>query len=147
MTTIISRHPAYITYLLEIGLISEVYEVISHATPEQITGRHVISSGLPNSLACLCKSVTTVPLWLPEELRGVELTLEQVRQFAKPAETFRVFSGSIKLYEVVAYCGDGPGYNTRHSLLKTLSQEEAEAFLKTQKDTSMVSHTIEVFEL
>lgn len=146
-TIIITRHPAYTAYLLEIGLISEGYKVITHATPEDIRGRHVISSGLPNSLASLCRSVTTVPLWVPESLRGVELSVEQVREFAKTPETYRVFSGKITLFEVVGYVADGPGYNTRHSLLKTLSRVEAEEYLATQKDTAMVNHTIETFEL
>lgn len=147
-TIVITRHSSYVEYLLEIGLISEGnYSVVSHATPYDVADKNVVTSGLPNSLACLAQTVTTIPLWLPENLRGVELSVEQVREYAKPPETFRVFAGNITLYEVVAYVGDGPGYDTRHSLFKTLSRSEAEDFLAKKKNSSMVYHTIEVFEL
>ena len=102
MKTIITRPPAYTKYLLEEGMIKEgKYEVIEHATPESATGKDVLTSGIPNHLAVLCNTITTVPLWLPLELRGQELSVDQVRQYAKPAQTYRVMPEKVVLYQVV----------------------------------------------
>lgn len=89
ITTIITRHPGLVQYLQEIGLADSTTEVLSHATPDNVAGKHVCGV-LPHSLSCLTASFTEVPLILPAELRGVELTLEQVRQYAKPAVTYKV---------------------------------------------------------
>ena len=86
---IVTRHPGLAEYLKELGLISESCEVISHASPEAVTGRHVCGV-LPHSLSCLCTSFTEVPLSLPPELRGTELTVDQVRQYASAPVTYRV---------------------------------------------------------
>lgn len=87
-TIIITRHAALVQYIVEIGLVS-AGRVIPHATPDDVRGRHVIGV-LPLRLAALAASVTEVPLDLPPELRGQELTLEQVRQFAGAPVTYRV---------------------------------------------------------
>ena len=64
-------------------------KVISHATPENVRGRHVLGV-LPHSLSCLCESFTEVPLNLPADMRGKELTAEDVRQFAGQPVTYTV---------------------------------------------------------
>lgn len=86
---IVTRHPGLVAYLKEVGLTSEGVEVVSHATPENVAGKHVCGV-LPHSLSCLCASFTEVPLTLPPELRGTELTLEQVRQYAGAPITYKV---------------------------------------------------------
>jgi hypothetical protein len=53
--------------------------VVGHAVAEEITGKDVIGV-LPHSLSCLCNSFTEVPLRLPPELRGQELTIEDLRK-------------------------------------------------------------------
>ena len=88
-TIVVTRHPALVSYLQEQGLVPAGVPVISHATPEQVRGRYVIGV-LPLSLASLAESVTEVPLSLPPELRGVELSLEQVRQYAGRPVTYQV---------------------------------------------------------
>ncbi|CAM3513804.1 hypothetical protein DESA109040_14995 [Deinococcus saxicola] len=50
----------------------------------------IVSGVLPLHLAALASTVTEVPLNLLAELRGVELTLEQVRQFAGTEKMYRV---------------------------------------------------------
>jgi len=85
---VITRHPALVQYLREIGIVGNA-EVIAHASPEMVTGREVVGI-LPHSLSCLTKTFTEVPLFVPAELRGIELTLEQVRLYAKPAVTYKV---------------------------------------------------------
>lgn len=86
---VVTRHPGLVEYLREIGLATAGTMVISHASPEVVAGKHVCGV-LPHSLSCLCASFTEIPLTLPAELRGVELTLEQVRKYAGPAVTYQV---------------------------------------------------------
>ena len=86
---IVTRHAGLVEYLRESGLCGDDVTVVAHASPEVVAGRHVCGV-LPHSLSCLCESFTEVPLRLPAELRGQELTLEQVRQFAQPAVTYVV---------------------------------------------------------
>lgn len=86
---VVTRHHGLIEYLLEIGMADSYTEVISHATAEAVAGKHVCGV-LPHSLSCLTEYFTEVPLALPPELRGVELTLEQVRQYAGRPVTYKV---------------------------------------------------------
>ena len=89
-TVVVTRHESYVQYLVNIGLIESGVEVVAHATAETVTGKHVITSGLPLHLAALAAKLTTVPLHVPPELRGKELTLEQVEQYAKPPASYVV---------------------------------------------------------
>jgi hypothetical protein len=86
---IVTRHPNLLAYLIEIGLADTNTEVVSHASPDFLRGKKVLGV-LPHSLSCLCESFTEVPLNLPPELRGVELTLEQIREYASPPATYKV---------------------------------------------------------
>lgn len=86
---IVTRHPGLVQYLREIGAASDDCAVIAHATPDAVRGRHVCGV-LPHSLSCLCESFSEVPLTLPPELRGVELSVEKVRQYAGPMVTYKV---------------------------------------------------------
>lgn len=86
---VVTRHPALVEYLTELGVVHAGTEVVTHATAEQVRGRHVFGV-LPLHLAAEAASVTEVTLHVPAELRGVELTLEQVRQFAGPLTTYKV---------------------------------------------------------
>ena len=86
---VVTRHPALVEYLTELGVVPAGTEVVTHATAEQVRGRHVFGV-LPLHLAAEAASVTEVTLWVPAELRGVELTLEQVRQFAGPLVEYNV---------------------------------------------------------
>ena len=86
---IVTRHPALVAYLIEIGLCWEGCRVITHATPDDVSGMRVIGV-LPLHLAALARSVTEVPLDLPPAMRGQELTLEQVRQYAGTPRTYVV---------------------------------------------------------
>lgn len=86
---VVTRHPALVEYLTELGVVPADTEVVTHATAEQVRGRHVFGV-LPLHLAAEAASVTEVTLHVPAELRGVELTLEQVRQFAGPLVEYKV---------------------------------------------------------
>ena len=86
---VVTRHAALVEYLTELGVVPAGTEVVTHATTEQVRGRHVFGV-LPLHLAAEAASVTEVTLHVPAELRGVELTLEQVRQFAGPLVEYKV---------------------------------------------------------
>lgn len=86
---IVTRHPGLIDYLRELGVATETTEVVSHATPETVSGKHVCGV-LPHNLSCLCLTFTEVPLAIPAELRGKELTLEEVKLYASAPVTYRV---------------------------------------------------------
>lgn len=83
---IITRHPALVTFLAELGFTGQVVE---HATPEVVTGQHVVGI-LPLHLAALAAKVTVPTLEVPQTKRGQELTLEEVKQHFKGLETFIV---------------------------------------------------------
>ena len=87
---VVTRHDAYVEHLVNLGLIQAGVEVVKHASPEVVAGKHVITSGLPLHLAALAARLTTVPLWVPQHLRGEELSLEQVEQYAQPPVTYRI---------------------------------------------------------
>lgn len=86
---VVTRHPALVEFLREQGVLTAGARVVAHATPEDVAGQHVVGV-LPLRLAALAASVTEVPLNLPAELRGQELSLEQVRQYAGAPVTYRV---------------------------------------------------------
>lgn len=89
---IITRHPGYTAYCKSINLIDDATIVIEHATADQLKGRHVITSGLPLHLAALCASLTIVPLDIPLEARGKELSIEEIRKYAGKPQCYRVIS-------------------------------------------------------
>jgi putative CRISPR-associated protein (TIGR02620 family) len=64
-------------------------KVIAHATAADVAGRRVVGT-LPLHLAALAASVTEVTLNLPPELRGKELTVEQLDQYSQSLQTFVV---------------------------------------------------------
>lgn len=86
---VVTRHSALVAYLEEQGLIQGGTHVISHAKPWDVKGKHVIGV-LPLALAALASSITEVPLVLPEEARGRELTLEEIRSWAGTPCTYKV---------------------------------------------------------
>ena len=86
---VVTRHPGLVEYLREKGLVAESVRVIPHATPAEVSGK-VVCGVLPHSLSCLCSSFWEVPLNLPPELRGKELSLEQVRQHAGKMVGYKV---------------------------------------------------------
>ncbi|MFH1547120.1 MAG: CRISPR-associated protein Csx16 [bacterium] len=86
---VVTRHPGLLDYLLEIGIATKNTIVISHATAETVIGKKVCGV-LPHSLSCLCLSFTEIPLDLPLELRGKELTLEDMKKYASVPITYKV---------------------------------------------------------
>ncbi len=88
-TIVVTRHKGLVEYLIEIGMITADTPIIEHATAEDVTGKHVIGV-LPLWLASHAALVTEVPLNIPAEWRGQELTAAQMRQVAGIATTYKV---------------------------------------------------------
>ena len=80
---LITRHRALVDYLLDKDIIKEgEYSLIEHADYKDVEGQDVIGV-LPLQLASYAKSVTEVPLKLTPEMRGKELTFEEVEKVAE----------------------------------------------------------------
>lgn len=86
---IITRHPALVAFLIEKGYVTPDSEVLEHASAEDVKGKHVWGV-LPHSLSCLCKSFTEVPMSIPSEMRGKELTLANMYDYAGTPVTYVV---------------------------------------------------------
>lgn len=79
---VITRHKALLAYLLDKDIIKEgEYKLIEHADYKDVEGQDVIGV-LPLQLASYAKSVTEVPLKLTPEMRGKELTFDEVEKVA-----------------------------------------------------------------
>ena len=75
---IVSRHQATIEWLGEQGVNAPV---LAQVTEADVQGRNVYGN-LPLHLAAVADTVTAVSLDVPAEMRGQELTLEEVRKYA-----------------------------------------------------------------
>jgi putative CRISPR-associated protein (TIGR02620 family) len=91
---IVTRHHSLVLYLIEKGLATSLTEVISHVVDEDILIDKRVAGVLPLHLAALCGSVVSVTLNLPASKRGVELTLEEMREYSTGVETFYVRTAS-----------------------------------------------------
>jgi len=78
-----------VDYIHEIGLAPKGTPVLQHAGADGVRNRHVIGV-LPLHLASAAETVTEIPLNLPANQRGVELSLEEVRRYAGTPRTYRV---------------------------------------------------------
>ena len=80
---VITRHKALLAYLLDKDIIKEgEYKLIEHADYKDVEGQDVIGV-LPLQLSAYAKSIIEVPLKLTPEMRGKELTFEEVEKVAQ----------------------------------------------------------------
>jgi putative CRISPR-associated protein (TIGR02620 family) len=82
---VVTRHNALIEYLIEKDIITKEQAATckDSVTADDVRNMWVIGV-LPIHLVAECALYTNLALHTPNELRGVELTLEQVRQYAQP---------------------------------------------------------------
>ena len=85
MKILITRHEALVEFLQKQGL--EFDMVVSHA--EIVKGKDVYGV-LPLHLAALANTITSVDLNLPAEMRGKELSLEDVERHFVGFATYKV---------------------------------------------------------
>ena len=86
---VVTRHSGLVSFLRSEGIIDEDAEVTPHATAEMVRGRHVIGV-LPLDLAAETLSITIVPLALTPDMRGRDLSEDEVRRIAGAPRTFSV---------------------------------------------------------
>lgn len=82
----VSRHQTLIDLGIDRGVITGSTPVVAHVSPEDVEGKHVFGV-LPPHLAQLAGSVTGIPLDIPQERRGIELPIEELRQYAGATQT------------------------------------------------------------
>ena len=85
-TIIVTRHAGLVDWLNQRGITGTV---IASATPDDVKGKHVIGA-LPLSLASLAVDVTTVDYNCPFELRGKDLTADQLDELGAVLNTYTV---------------------------------------------------------
>mgnify|MGYP001773344767 CR=1 FL=1 len=77
---VVTRHPALVELLKEMGMADEQTKVLSHVSnPEEIRGK-VVAGVLPLHLASECEAVVSVDLKLKPEDREKELSLEELKE-------------------------------------------------------------------
>ena len=86
---VITRHMALYHYLINKGYIEEDTQCISHATEQDVVGKHVFGV-LPYWLASKAEKYTEIQLRIPHNKRGKELSLEEVEFYAIKPRTYRV---------------------------------------------------------
>ena len=80
---IVTRHKSLVSYLIDKNIIKEgEYKLIEHADYKDVEGQNVIGV-LPLQLASYAKSITEVPLKLTHQMRGKELTFDEVEKVAE----------------------------------------------------------------
>lgn len=87
---IVTRHPALKSFLIEKGVATADTPVLPHASAADVEGK-AVAGILPMHLAALTASFTTVELALPLELRGKELSIEDMRRYCKGLRTFVIW--------------------------------------------------------
>ena len=87
MKILITRHEALVEFLQNQGL--EFDMVVSHADAETVKGKDVYGV-LPLYLAALANTITSVDMNLPAEMRGKELSLEDVERYFVGFATYKV---------------------------------------------------------
>ena len=87
---VVTRHESLVEFLRLINLIDDSATVVSHATTEDVAGRHVIGV-LPHSLSVMTETFTEVPMVnLPADMRGKELSIDDMRDYAGDPITYKV---------------------------------------------------------
>lgn len=86
---VVTRHQGLVDYLKKEKIVGDDIEVITHATVETVSGKNVIGV-LPHSLSSLTLNFGEVPLALTPEMRGKELTCDDVAAIAGALSVYTV---------------------------------------------------------
>lgn len=87
---VVTRHHALVEYLLEENLLPDgPIKWVEHAEKWEISGR-VVYGNLPFHLAAEASEVVHIPLNIPQEKRGEELTVEEIREYAGQPVSYRI---------------------------------------------------------
>lgn len=86
---IITRHPGLLEFLLQEGVLVGSVPVLAHAKAEDLRGKVVIGV-LPLHLAAEADLVIEAQLDLTPEMRGKELSADEVRRVFRGFRAYRV---------------------------------------------------------
>lgn len=87
---VVTRHKGMLEYLVYMGYIPSDSRSITHVTDPSVIKGRIVWGVLPHSLSSLCSVFCEVPLNLPPEYRGKELSMEEMARFAGPAKYYQV---------------------------------------------------------
>lgn len=90
-SVIVTRHSALVEVLQADGVAPMDCRIVFHATPEDVQDR-IVYGVLPLYLASLARNIVEVTLVIPAELRGKELSVNQIRTYMKGINTYKVIS-------------------------------------------------------
>lgn len=84
---VVTRHIALLQYLINNKYVESNVKHLSHATIDDIRGKHVFGI-MPNWLSCHADKLTELQLRLPVEKRGIELTLKEIEFYIVKPKTY-----------------------------------------------------------
>ena len=87
MDILVTRHQALVEYFKEANI--KFDKVISYATEEEVRWNDVYGV-LPLRLASFVNTVTTIDIDIPAEMRGKELSLEDIKKYGVNISTYKV---------------------------------------------------------
>lgn len=123
---VVTRHKALVSYLLDRDIIKEgEYSLIEHADYQEVQGQDVIGV-LPLQLASYAKSITEVPLNLTPEMRGKELTFDEVSKIAEKPVKY-----------IVREIDSSDGIDYYYTILEGYSDKEYELAYKYYRHTEL----------
>ena len=87
---VVTRHKGMVEYLVHMGYVPNDCQIVSHVTDSSVLQDKTVWGVLPHSLSSLCSAFCEVPLNIPAEFRGKELSMEEMSRFAGPAKCYQV---------------------------------------------------------
>jgi len=78
---IVTKYSALVDYIHEVGLASTECEAIEYVNSSATRNKHIIGI-VPLRTAARAKTITYIPLRIPEDRRGKELHIEEIRELA-----------------------------------------------------------------
>lgn len=85
---LVTRHQSLSAYLKELGYTFGVE--ITHVEDTTLIQGKTVAGVLPMWLAELCHEFTEITLSIPPEMRGIELSIEQMHEYFKGISTYQV---------------------------------------------------------
>jgi hypothetical protein len=130
-TIVVTRHKDLIELLKERNLITNETLCIDHTdTLDDIKNKDVIGV-VPAKLAIFANTVTEVKLNIPRERRGLELPLEELRNYASEAFTYKVKQVETRTDFSEAVLGSSANtfikYVVRHNIIARRSKAHLDA--------------------
>lgn len=89
-TIIVTRHPGALAWIQKRHPEFQDAQVIAQAKPDDLAGNRVIGI-LPVDLAAMCGEYWALNMRIPAEMRGKELTCEDMERFGCSIKRFLVF--------------------------------------------------------